>query len=84
MPGFSILPFVLERANAPRHMLPCGKLGRPIYVTASPKRAKQIHDLTQPRIPSSGLGPMPVVERSLRYAAGASASVQEPRTLEAS
>ena len=55
LPGFSILPFVLERAVAPRHMLPSGKQGRPIYRTASPKRAKSFRGLTQPHIPGNGL-----------------------------
>ena len=48
LPGFSILPFVLERTEVPRHMLPFGKRGRPIYQTALPKRTKAIRDLTQP------------------------------------
>jgi hypothetical protein len=36
IPKVSILPCVLERAEAPRHMLPYGKKDRPIYATASP------------------------------------------------
>ena len=39
-PGASILPFVLERTEMPRHTLPGGRKDRPIYPTASSKGAK--------------------------------------------
>ena len=35
MPGFAILPYVLEGPGARRHKLPYGKRDRPIYEEAS-------------------------------------------------
>jgi hypothetical protein len=48
---------VLERARAPRHMLPYGTWDRPIYETALRLQAKQACDLVPFDIPSKGLWP---------------------------
>ena len=60
MPRVSILPCVLERAVAPRHMLPFGKQDRPILARASPpmrwRRAKLICGLVPFDFPSNGFG----------------------------
>jgi hypothetical protein len=60
MPRVSILPCVLERAVAPRHMLPFGKQDRPIYAeTSLPsrwRRAKENCDLVPFDFPGNGFG----------------------------
>ena len=60
-PGISILPFVLELISCPvtRHMLPYGKLSRPIFARACvvkrQQRAKGTCGLTHFDFPGDGL-----------------------------